>query len=71
MGFGILRQVRSVKNTNCWLAKRFETYFNACEGFTRVKYEDTTPAYSVGWKKAIEVGRAKPAYIYHSAEQLQ
>uniref|UniRef100_F1KR83 Location of vulva defective 1 n=1 Tax=Ascaris suum TaxID=6253 RepID=F1KR83_ASCSU len=71
MGYGILRQVRSVPNRNCGLVEKLAGYFNACEGYTRERFEDNTPAYSVGWKSAVDINDAQPQYIYYSQEALQ
>ncbi|VDM45381.1 unnamed protein product [Toxocara canis] len=71
MGYGIVRQVRSITNRNCGVVKQFEGFFNACDGYTRRKLEDTTAAYNVGWNEVIDVSKAKPQYIYHSEEALQ
>uniref|UniRef100_A0A914ZMK6 Uncharacterized protein n=1 Tax=Parascaris univalens TaxID=6257 RepID=A0A914ZMK6_PARUN len=71
MGYGILRQVRSVPNRNCGLVEKLMGYFNACEGYTSGRFEDNTPAYSFGWKSATDINNAQPQYIYHSQEALQ
>uniref|UniRef100_A0A0N5AZ61 PLAT domain-containing protein n=1 Tax=Syphacia muris TaxID=451379 RepID=A0A0N5AZ61_9BILA len=69
MGYGILRQIRSVPNRNCKVSSLFAKHFDACEGYTQKRYEDNMQAYDRSWKQQPNY---KPyEYVYRSETELQ
>uniref|UniRef100_A0A914YLB5 Polycystin domain-containing protein n=1 Tax=Panagrolaimus superbus TaxID=310955 RepID=A0A914YLB5_9BILA len=62
VGIGHIRQIRSSKYKNC------SNSLKKCIDFDSP--EETTLAYSNGWKDVIDVSEAEYPYIYQSAKEL-
>ncbi|GMT33936.1 hypothetical protein PFISCL1PPCAC_25233, partial [Pristionchus fissidentatus] len=73
MGYGIIRQVRSKPGHNCKIVAKFAPYFDSCQAYTQLRYEDNTEAYTVGWGEATtrNSNYTRKEYTYRSAEELQ
>ncbi|KAH7726148.1 Protein LOV-1 [Aphelenchoides avenae] len=70
MGIGMMRQVRSKRDVNCHIFDSFQQMFSSCVGPTRRKYEDNTPAYTIGWKEPTNASDTLPEFVYKSSEEL-